>query len=87
MTTVIALHTIHRPGKTKGLQEVVEPGKPFECSGKEYEDLKRQGAIKDAPKQAEAEAKAKPAKTEKSDAKKDEKTEKPKSDDDGLGDL
>ncbi len=46
MSTVIAVHTIHRVSKTKGQQDVVTPGTQFECSGKELDDLVSLGAVR-----------------------------------------
>ena len=42
----IALHTIHRPGKRKGEQEVVRPNSPFTCPAEEFETLQARGAAK-----------------------------------------
>lgn len=46
MAKVEAIHTIHRPGKRKGEQEIIKPGTAFESTGEELEGLKKQGAVK-----------------------------------------
>jgi len=79
MAKVEAIHTIHRPGKRKGEQEIIKPGTAFESTGEELEGLKKQGAVKVLEDQAPAKS---TGKTTKSTAKAEEKAG-----DDELGDL
>jgi len=82
MAKCVAIHTIHRPGKRKGEQEVIKPGTEFESTGTELEGLKARGAVKVLEDKAPAKS---AGKATKSTAKAPEKDE---GDGDGeLGEL
>ena len=59
MAKVQAIHTVHRPGKRKGEQEVIKPGSEFESTGKELEQLTAAGAVKVLEDKAPAKASGK----------------------------
>lgn len=89
MPTAIALHTIHRPGKTKGSQVLVAPGKgkasEFQCTEEELAKLEALGAAKRVESKDADTGKGKTGKSSGKTAAKTETTEPAQAGGDDLG--